>query len=89
MAEDSTMLLNKPGSGPVQSTIFNTSIRGWIALILAVVLGLAFLMTVLAPFFGVKMPEGISGSVVALFAAGFTAAVNHYFDQKLKEGQKQ
>lgn len=94
--EDETMHFPKPGAQPSgssdaphqpsQSRIFNTSVRGWIALILAVVLGIALMLVVIAPFVGVTMPETTATTITTLFASGFTAAVTYYFQQAQKEG---
>lgn len=70
-----------------QSKIFNTSVRGWIALLLAGSLSISLFMIVVAPFVDVSMPERISDQLIALFSAGFGSAVTQYFNQKSKEGQ--
>jgi len=88
MPEESTIMLAKPGQRPVQSTIFNTSIRGWIALILALGLTLSLVLLVVGYLFGVKPPVEIVTSLMTLFSAGFMSAVTHYFQQNSREGQK-
>lgn len=87
--DDNTMMLAK-GAAPRknESTIFNTSVRGWIALVLALILSLCLVLIVIAPFFGVVIPDGTSSPLVTLFISGFTAAITHYFQQGSKEGQK-
>lgn len=84
MAEDNTIMLSKGG----QSTIFNTSIRGWIALILAIGLTFCVFLVVIAPYFKIEMPKEVSQTVLTLFTTGMTAAWTHYFHQQSKEGQK-
>ena len=70
------------------SKIFNTSVRGWIALALTMVLGLSVLAVVAAPFFGANVESAISDQLLTLFTAGFGGAVMQYFNQRSKEGQK-
>ena len=82
--EDDTMHMTKP----TQSTIFNTSVRGWIALLLTVALCCAVALIVIAPFVQVTMPEVVTNQLLTLFGAGFGAAVTNYFHQVSKEGQK-
>lgn len=77
----------KPMDTKRESTIFNTSVRGWIALVLALMLSLCLILVVVAPYFNVVIPEGISSPLVTLFISGFTAAITHYFQQGSKEGQ--
>lgn len=71
-----------------QSKIFNTSVRGWIALVLSLVLGLSVLIIIIAPFFKVEVSERVSDQLLVLFASGFGAAINAYFNSQSKEGQK-
>jgi hypothetical protein len=82
--EDQTTMIGKPDA---QSRIFNTSVRGWIALCLAVALCLTVFLIVVAPYFSVTIPDRVSDQLIALFSAGFGAAVTQYFNQKSKEGQ--
>lgn len=87
MMEDNTAMFVKPMDTKRESTIFNTSVRGWIALVLSLILSLCVVMVVVAPFFKVQIPEGTSAPLVTLFISGFTAAITHYFQQGSKEGQ--
>lgn len=88
--DDETIILNKGDVNPSrrQSTIFNTSVRGWIALALALMLSLCLLLIVVAPYFKVQIPDVTATPLVTLFISGFTAAITHYFQQQSKEGQK-
>lgn len=70
------------------SKIFNTSVRGWIALVLTVVLGATIFLIVASSFFGVSIESRVSDQLIALFSAGFGGAVTQYFNQKSREGQK-
>lgn len=83
--DDNTAMFIKPIKS--ESTIFNTSVRGWIALVLALILSLCLVLIVVAPFFNIVIPEGTSSPLVTLFISGFTAAITHYFQQGSKEGQ--
>lgn len=86
MAEDNTVIMTKAGKG--QSTIFNTSVRGWIALGLSFGLTLLIALIVLAPYFGVKIDADVKSPIVTLFVASVSSAITHYFQQQSKEGQK-
>lgn len=89
MMDDNTVMLSKSDLTPKgESRIFNTSVRGWVALVLALVLSLCLILIVVAPYFKVEIPEGTSSPLVTLFISGFTAAITHYFQQGSKEGQK-
>ena len=85
---DETIHLRKEEEQPPQSKIFNTSVRGMIALLLSVALILGVALIVIAPFFGVQMPDRVSDQILMLFATGFGAAVGQYFNSQSKEGQK-
>lgn len=90
MAEDVTQHFEKdkkkePAS---ESKIFNTSVRGWIALILALSLSLSMLSMIVAYCFGVKIPPEIAATMLTLFTGAVTGALTHYFQQRSKEGQK-
>lgn len=81
--EDETIFTKKP-----QSTIFSTSVRGWIALLLSAALSVSILLIVLASFIEVPIPDPVSSQLLALFSAGFGSAVTQYFNQISREGQK-
>lgn len=70
------------------STILNTSVRGWIALILCIALSISILIVVTAPFMNVVISDRVSDQLVAMFATGFGGAVTQYFHQGSKEGQR-
>lgn len=88
MPEDNTMQFQKTDAGPQQSKIFNTSVRGWIALIGMVTLSVLVLLIVLAPYRGVEVPTTTSSTLIGLFVSSVTAAIIQYFPQGSKEGQK-
>ena len=86
MPEDNTMMLKKADGQ--ESKIFNTSVRGWIALIGMAGLSAFIGLIVVAPYFSVEIPQSISNQLVTLFISSVTAAIVHYFQQGSKEGQK-
>ena len=94
--DDETVMIGKDPPAPVESKgedlppskIFNTSVRGWIALLLSLTLGGCMLTIVIAPYFNVQVNDRLSDQLLALFSAGFGGAVSQYFNQKSREGQK-
>ena len=88
MDEETTIIRKSDTQEKPQSTLFNTSVRGWIALILSGTLSLTILLIVLGPFIDITVPDRVSDQLIALFSAGFGSAVTQYFQMKSREGQK-
>ncbi len=89
MADDVTgFVVKTPATTPKESTIFNTSIRGWIALALALGLTISMVCMMLAYCFSVKIPPEVAATVMTLFTSAVSASITHYFQQHSREGQK-
>ena len=84
MTEETTVF-EKEKTSP--SKIFNTSVRGWIALALALCLCLCILLIVFGAFMGIEVGDRISDPLITLFSTGFGSAVTQYFHQRSREGQ--
>lgn len=70
-----------------ESTIFNTSVRGWMAMIMVLAISVAMLLVVMAPYFDVSIPTSMEASVIPMFAGLASVIAKEYFNQKSTEGQ--
>lgn len=79
----------KPAPRHRGSTIFNTSVRGWISLMLVAAISLAMFAIVIAPYFGVSIPTSMEASVIPMFAGTASVVLKEYFQIKSREGQSE
>lgn len=98
MSEDNTQQFYRtddPAGGALPPTksggskIFNTSVRGWIALIMAIGLIAAVLIIVVGSGFQLAIPSNVESQILAVFntVAGFI--LKDYFTLRSREGQSQ
>lgn len=71
-----------------QSTIFNTSVRGWIALIMGAGLTAAVLMIIVGELMGKPVTAAVGTLLLTCFVSSISQAITHYFQTKTTEGQK-